>query len=98
MGEVVEVGRGVDNLQKGDRVIVPFPIACGNCFFCTQRDCGPAATTRTPTPAMAEKLYGYSAAGLFGYSHMMGGYAGGQARVRARARSPTSARSRCPTT
>src|SRR5687767_15687094 len=79
MGEVVEVGRGVGNLQKGDRVIVPFPIACGNCFFCTH-DLWACCDNSNPNAAIAEKLYGFSPSGLFGYSHMMGGYAGGQAQ------------------
>ena len=79
MGEVVEVGTGVGNLQKGDRVIVPFPIACGRCFFCTH-DLWSCCDNSNPNAALAEKLYGFSAAGLFGYSHMMGGYAGGQAQ------------------
>jgi threonine dehydrogenase-like Zn-dependent dehydrogenase len=78
MGEVVEVGGRVDNLKKGDRVIVPFPIACGNCFFCTH-NLWSCCDNSNPNAWMAEKLYGYSAAGLFGYSHMLGGYAGGQA-------------------
>jgi threonine dehydrogenase-like Zn-dependent dehydrogenase len=79
MGEVVEVGRGVGNLAKGDRVIVPFPIACGRCFFCTH-DLWSCCDNSNPNASIAEKLYGFSAAGLFGYSHMMGGYAGGQAQ------------------
>ena len=79
MGEVVEVGTGVGNLQKGDRVIVPFPIACGQCFFCTH-DLWSCCDNSNPNAALAETLYGFSAAGLFGYSHMMGGYAGGQAQ------------------
>ena len=79
MGEVVEVGRGVANLSKGDRVIVPFPIACGRCFFCT-RDLWACCDNSNPNAATAEKLYGFSPSGLFGYSHMMGGYAGGQAQ------------------
>jgi threonine dehydrogenase-like Zn-dependent dehydrogenase len=79
MGEVVETGTGVANLQKGDRVIVPFPIACGQCFFCTH-DLWSCCDNSNPNAALAEKLYGFSAAGLFGYSHMMGGYAGGQAQ------------------
>jgi len=79
MGEVVEVGTGVSNLQKGDRVIVPFPIACGRCFFCTH-DLWSCCDNSNPNAALAEKLYGFSGAGLFGYSHMMGGYAGGQAQ------------------
>jgi threonine dehydrogenase-like Zn-dependent dehydrogenase len=78
MGEVVEVGRGVSNLKKGDRVVVPFPIACGRCYFCTH-DLWSACDNSNPNAAIAEKLYGASPAGLFGYSHMMGGYAGGQA-------------------
>jgi threonine dehydrogenase-like Zn-dependent dehydrogenase len=79
MGEVVEVGHGVGNLQQGDRVIVPFPIACGRCFFCTH-DLWSCCDNSNPNAALAEKLYGFSPAGLFGYSHMMGGYAGGQAQ------------------
>src|SRR3954447_10125635 len=78
MGEVVDVGRGVRNLKKGDRVIVPFPIACGNCFFCT-RGLTSCCDNSNPNAWMAEKFYGYTASGLFGYSHMLGGYAGGQA-------------------
>ena len=78
MGEVVEVGARVDNLKKGDRVIVPFPIACGNCFFCTH-NLWSCCDNSNPNAWMAEKVYGYTAAGLFGYSHMLGGYAGGQA-------------------
>ncbi len=78
MGEVVEVGKDVKNLQKGDRVVVPFTIACGNCFFC-QRDLWSACDNSNPTPEVVEELYGYSGSGLFGYSHMMGGFAGGQA-------------------
>jgi threonine dehydrogenase-like Zn-dependent dehydrogenase len=78
MGEVVDVGSRVDNLKKGDRVIVPFPIACGNCFFCT-RGLWSCCDNSNPNAWMAEKLYGYTASGLFGYSHMLGGYAGGQA-------------------
>jgi len=78
MGEVVEVGRSVKNLKKGDRVVVPFTIACGNCFFC-KRDLWSACDNTNPNAATAETLYGFSGSGLFGYSHMMGGYAGGQA-------------------
>jgi threonine dehydrogenase-like Zn-dependent dehydrogenase len=80
MGEVVEVGSRVTNLATGDRVIVPFPIACGNCFFCT-RGLWSCCDNSNPTAWMAEKLYGYTASGLFGYSHMLGGYAGGQAEL-----------------
>jgi threonine dehydrogenase-like Zn-dependent dehydrogenase len=78
MGEVVAVGRMVNNLKVGDRVVVPFPIACGNCFFCTH-DMWSLCDNSNPKAWMAEKLYGYAPAGIFGYSHMMGGYAGGQA-------------------
>ncbi|GCE09562.1 zinc-dependent alcohol dehydrogenase [Dictyobacter aurantiacus] len=79
MGEVVEVGTGVTNLQKGDRVVVPFTIACGNCFFC-ERQMWSLCDNSNPNAAMAEALYGQSASGLYGYSHLYGGYAGGQAQ------------------
>ncbi len=78
MGEVVEVGSAVKKLKKGDRVVVPFTIACGKCFFC-RRDLWSACDNTNPNARMAETLYGFSGSGLFGYSHMMGGYAGGQA-------------------
>ncbi|HET7617735.1 MAG TPA: zinc-dependent alcohol dehydrogenase, partial [Vicinamibacterales bacterium] len=78
MGEVVEVGDAVKNLKVGDRVVVPFPIACGNCFFC-QRELYSLCENSNPNAYMAEKLWGYSPCGIFGYSHLLGGYAGGQA-------------------
>jgi threonine dehydrogenase-like Zn-dependent dehydrogenase len=78
MGEVVEVGSGVTSLKVGDRVVNPFPISCGNCFFCQQSEFS-LCENSNPNAWMAEKLWGYSPAGLFGYSHMLGGYAGGQA-------------------
>jgi threonine dehydrogenase-like Zn-dependent dehydrogenase len=78
MGEVVETGRDVTNLKRGDRVVVPFTIACGGCFFCKKQFYS-ACDNSNPTPELAEKVYGYAGSGLFGYSHMMGGYAGGQA-------------------
>jgi threonine dehydrogenase-like Zn-dependent dehydrogenase len=78
MGEVVEVGGAVSNLAVGDRVVVPFTIACGNCFFC-ERDLWSLCDNSNPNANQAETLYGHSASGLFGYSHMFGGYAGGQA-------------------
>jgi threonine dehydrogenase-like Zn-dependent dehydrogenase len=78
MGEVVEVGRGVNNLRKGDRVVVPFPIACGSCFSC-QHGLFSVCENTNPNAWMAEKMWGHSPAGIFGYSHMLGGYAGGQA-------------------
>jgi threonine dehydrogenase-like Zn-dependent dehydrogenase len=78
MGEVVEVGPGVRNLRAGDRVVVPFPISCGACAAC-ERDQYSLCENSNPNAGMAEKLMGYSPAGLFGYSHMLGGYPGGQA-------------------
>ncbi len=78
MGEVMEVGEGNTSLQRGDRVVVPFAIACGNCFYCRQ-DLWSLCDNSNPNAAMLEKLYGFSGAGLFGYSHLYGGYAGGQA-------------------
>ena len=78
MGEVVEIGSGVKNLKVGDRVVNPFPIACGNCFFCSSEQFS-LCENSNPNAWMAEKLWGRSPAGLFGYSHMLGGYAGGQA-------------------
>ena len=78
MGEVVDVGAKVSNISVGDRVVVPFTIACGNCFFC-QRALWSLCDNSNPNAEMAEKLYGFSGSGLFGYSHLFGGYAGGQA-------------------
>ena len=78
MGEVVEVGKGVSNLKTGDRVVVPFPIACGNCGACKAQAFS-LCENSNPNAWMAEKLWGHSPAGIFGYSHMLGGYAGGQA-------------------
>src|SRR4051794_28613516 len=78
MGEVVETGRDVKNLNVGDRVVVPFPISCGNCFFCEQ-EMFSLCENSNPNAWMAEKLFGHSPCGIFGYSHLTGGYAGGQA-------------------
>jgi threonine dehydrogenase-like Zn-dependent dehydrogenase len=78
MGEVVETGPGVKNLKTGDRVVVPFPIACGACFFC-QRGLTSLCENSNPNAVMAEKMWGHSPSGLFGYSHLLGGFAGGQA-------------------
>lgn len=78
MGEVVEVGPEVHNLKKGDRVVVPFPISCGRCFYCT-RQLWSLCDNSNPNAWMAEAAYGYSGAALYGYSHLYGGYAGGQA-------------------
>jgi len=74
----VELGAAVTNLAIGDRVVVPFPIACGHCFFCT-RDLWSLCDNSNPNAKVAESLYGFSGAALYGYSHMYGGYAGGQA-------------------
>jgi threonine dehydrogenase-like Zn-dependent dehydrogenase len=79
MGEIVEVGSGVGNLKVGDRVVVPFPIACGACFYCREGLTSLCDNTN-PNAEMAEALYGFSGAGLFGYSHLYGGYPGGQAQ------------------
>ena len=78
MGEVVEVGSAVTKLKRGDRVVVPFTISCGQCWFC-QRGLFSACDTSNPNAEMAAKLMGHSPAGLFGYSHLLGGFAGGQA-------------------
>ncbi|HET8890169.1 MAG TPA: zinc-dependent alcohol dehydrogenase [Candidatus Angelobacter sp.] len=81
MGEVVEIGPGVDRekLKVGDRVVVPFTIACGRCFFC-QQELWSCCDNSNPNYWIAEKMMGYSPSGLFGYTHMLGGYAGGQAQ------------------
>jgi threonine dehydrogenase-like Zn-dependent dehydrogenase len=79
MGIVEEVGKEVSNLTRGDRVVVPFTIACGKCEFC-QNKIWSACDNTNPNAHLMEAAYGYSGSGLFGYSHMMGGYAGGQAQ------------------
>ncbi len=78
MGEVVEVGEAVANLRVGDRVVVPFSVACGKCEPCRKGSTS-LCDNSNPDAEVLEKLYGYSGAGLFGYSHMYGGYSGGQA-------------------
>src|SRR5438045_2750170 len=78
MGEVVEVGSEVKKLNIGDRIVVPFPISCGRCFFC-QKGLFSLCENTNPNAIEAELLWGHSPAGLFGYSHLLGGYAGGQA-------------------
>jgi len=78
MGEVVETGREVRNLKKGDRIVVPFPIACGGCISCQAGMTSLCENTNT-NAYIAEQLMGHSPSGIFGYSHMLGGYAGGQA-------------------
>ncbi|MEU4406095.1 zinc-dependent alcohol dehydrogenase [Streptosporangium sp. NPDC023963] len=78
MGEVVEVGPKVSTLKVGDRVVVPFPIACGNCTSC-EHGMFSVCENSNPNAGMAEKLMGHTPSGIFGYSHMLGGYPGGQA-------------------
>ena len=78
MGEVVEVGSAEHRLAVGDRVVVPFTIACGQCYFCKE-ELWSLCDNSNPNAWMLEKLAGYSGSGLFGYSHMYGGYPGGQA-------------------
>ncbi|HVQ46946.1 MAG TPA: zinc-dependent alcohol dehydrogenase [Gemmatimonadales bacterium] len=78
MGEVVEVGSSVRNLKVGDRVVVPFPIACGACAACDAQMFS-LCENSNPNAWIAEKLLGHSPCGIFGYSHMLGGFAGGQA-------------------
>jgi threonine dehydrogenase-like Zn-dependent dehydrogenase len=79
MGEVVDKGPEVKNLNKGDRVVIPFTIACGHCFFCN-RDMWSLCDNSIPDGKLVEKAYGHTPSGLFGYSHLLGGYAGGQAQ------------------
>jgi threonine dehydrogenase-like Zn-dependent dehydrogenase len=79
MGEIVETGSAVKNLEVGDRVVVPFPIACGACAQC-RRGLFSTCENTNPNAWMAEKLWGHSPAGIYGYSHMLGGYPGGQAQ------------------
>jgi len=78
MGEVVEIGRGVKKLKVGDRVVVPFPIACGQCVMCHEKLFS-LCENSNPNAYMAEGLWGHSPSGIFGYSHILGGFAGGQA-------------------
>ncbi len=79
MGIVEEVGKEVKKVKRGDRVVVPFTIACGNCFFC-QSTLYSLCDNSNPNAALAETMYGYSGSSLYGYSHIYGGYAGGQAQ------------------
>jgi threonine dehydrogenase-like Zn-dependent dehydrogenase len=78
MGEVVETGKVVTNLKAGDRVVVPFPIACGDCWNC-RHELYAACENSNPNAGLAEKFFGHPTAGMFGYAHITGGYAGGQA-------------------
>ncbi len=78
MGEVVEVGSAITTLEVGDRVVVPFTIACGECFFC-KKGLFSGCERSNPNRKMAEEVWGHSPAGLFGYTHLLGGFPGGQA-------------------
>ncbi|MEA2430701.1 MAG: hypothetical protein QOF65_60 [Thermoleophilaceae bacterium] len=78
MGEIVETGKGVGNLKVGDRVVVPFPIACGSCWSC-KHEMYSLCENSNPNAGIGEKFFGHPTAGIFGYSHITGGYAGGQA-------------------
>ncbi len=78
MGEVVEVGKGVESLEVGDRVVVPFPISCGKCAMC-KKELYACCENSNPNAWMAEKMWGHSPAAAFGYTHLLGGFAGGQA-------------------
>lgn len=78
MGEVVEVGNEVKKIKKGDKVIIPFPICCGYCFYC-KNNLWSLCDNSNPNKEMAEGLYGFSGAALYGYSHILGGIPGGQA-------------------
>ncbi len=89
MGEVVETGPAVDTLKVSDRVVVPFPIACGNCGAC-QRGLTSVCENSNPNAGVAEQLMGHSPCGIFGYSHMLGVTRAGRRSTRA-CPSPTSA-------
>ena len=78
MGEVIELGSEVKNLKIGDRVVVPFTISCGQCWYC-QKGLFSCCDRTNPNAEIAAKAMGQSPAGLFGFSHMLGGYSGGQA-------------------
>ena len=79
MGEVVALGKKVENLEIGDRVVVPFTIACGSCYFC-ERQLYSCCDTSNPNAEQARKVMGHSPSGLFGFSHLLGGFPGGQAQ------------------
>ena len=78
MGEVVEVGSAITKFQKGDRVVIPFTICCGECFFC-KKELWSCCDRTNRDKEKAEKLMGHAPAGLYGYSHLTGHYPGGQA-------------------
>ena len=78
MGIVEEVGPNVTKVKKGDRVVIPFNIACGHCFYC-DHEMESQCDNSNPNAEMAAKVMGHSPSGLFGFSHMLGGFPGGQA-------------------
>ncbi len=78
MGEVVEIGSNVKNLKAGDRVVASFPISCGACFFC-QKELFSLCENSNPNGWIAQQMFGHAPAGIYGYTHMLGGFAGGQA-------------------
>lgn len=78
VGEVMEVGPSVNKIKVGDKIVIPFNIGCGKCHYCKSEKYS-ACDNSNPNALMAEEMYEYSSAGMFGYSHMYGGYAGGQA-------------------
>jgi threonine dehydrogenase-like Zn-dependent dehydrogenase len=78
MGIVEEVGSGITKFKKGDRIVVPFTIACGSCFFC-EKELYSCCDTTNRDAEKAAKMMGHAPAGLFGYSHLTGHYPGGQA-------------------
>mgnify|MGYP003143268329 FL=1 len=80
MGEVVEIGSAVTRLKVGDRVVVPFTIACGECFFC-KKQMYSLCDNSNPKSHLAEAQMGHATCGMFGYSHMTGGVSGGQAEL-----------------
>jgi threonine dehydrogenase-like Zn-dependent dehydrogenase len=96
MGEIVETGPGVSRLEVGDRVVVPFPIACGDCWSC-KHELYSVCENSNPNAGIAEKMFGHPTAGIYGYSHITGGYAGARRSTRA-CPTPTLARSRSRTT
>jgi threonine dehydrogenase-like Zn-dependent dehydrogenase len=80
MGEVMEIGRNVKKIKVGDKVVIPFDLACGKCHHCLQQKYSGCENTN-PNCVMADKAYGHSGAAMLGYSHMFGGYAGGQSEL-----------------
>jgi threonine dehydrogenase-like Zn-dependent dehydrogenase len=79
MGEIVEIGKDVRGLKRGDRVVAPFTICCGRCYYC-RKGLFSLCSNTNPNATMADKMFGASGAGLYGYSHLFGGFAGGQAQ------------------